>query len=118
MSADDCICILKTTDNFKHVFLDKEFNGESIPVLENTFGKGIIAYRVAHIQASDNFEWLIKNELHNLGDWMRSLFGNSPIFYDESDATKYALKIENGLAYPPEYDITILDGLKYNFPGC
>lgn len=107
MSADNCIVILKTTDKFKK---------ENKYTSTNTFGKGIIAYRVAHIQAMDNFDWYAENEIHNLGYWMQCEFGDSAPLYDPDEAYKIAHKLLNSIPYV-EYGIVELDASKYNFPG-
>lgn len=108
MSADNCIAILKTTDNF---IKENEYT------LVNTFGKGIIAYRVAHIQAVDNFQYYLENEIHNLGAYLQSEFGNSEVFYSKEKAYHKAGEILDSIYYV-EYGIIDLDASKYNFPGC
>lgn len=108
MSADNCIAILKTTDNFIQ---------ENENTFTNTFGKGIIAYRVAHIQAADNFNYYVENEIHNLGYWMQSEFKNIAPLYDYDEAFKIANKLLDGISYV-EYGIVEIDASKYNFPGC
>lgn len=107
MSADNCIAILKTTDKFK-------VQGN---VYHNTFGEGIAAYRVAHIQAADSFNWLEENELHNLGAWMQEVFKFSFLVYNYEDALDFAHKLLDNIEYV-EYGIVEIDASKYNFPGC
>ena len=108
MSADNCICILKTTDNFKK---------ENAYTLSNTFGKGITAYRVVECQAVDNFQYYVENEPHNIGHWMYSTFGKVTPSYDYNTAMEIAntLLSQN---YYVEYGIVEIDASKYNFPGC
>ena len=108
MSADNCIAILKTTDKF---IKENEYT------LVNTFGKGVTAYRVAHIQAVDNFDWYIENEIHNLGTWMLCGFGNVQPVYHQDEAFEIAHKLLDSIHYV-EYGIVELDASKYNFPGC
>ena len=108
MSADNCIYILKTTDKFKQ---------ENAYTQSNTFGKGITAYRVAHIQAVGNFYYYVENKIHNLGCWMQSSFNNSEIFYTKEAAYKKAGELYDSIPYV-EYGIVGLDASKYNFPGC
>lgn len=108
MSADNCIAILKTTDNFK---VENEY------ALTNTFGKGIIAYRVAHIQAVDDFEYCVENELHNLGYWMYANFHWKEVVYSYEEAVSLADKYYKIVGYT-EYGIVNIDASKYNFPGC
>lgn len=107
MSADNCVAILKTTDKFK-----VEGN-----IHYNTFGEGITAYRVAHIQAMDNFDWYVANEIHNLGAWMQSEFGKSEIFYTKQEAYKKAGNMLDSIDYV-EYGIVDINASEYNFPGC
>jgi|GEM_PF-5369941 len=107
MSADNGVYILKTTDKFKRI------NENS---LENLFGKDITAYRVAHAQAVDNFDWYKENEIHNLGKWMYDVFGKSPVFYDEKEAREYAFKKHDEYDYT-EYGVCDIDAGEYNFPG-
>lgn len=108
MSSDNCIAILKTTDKFK---VENEYT------LTNTFGKGITAYRVAHICAMDNFEYYIENELHNLGYWMYANFPWKEVVYSYEDAISLADKYCKIVGYT-EYGIVNIDASKYNFPGC
>jgi hypothetical protein len=108
MSADNCIAILKTTDKFKIVGPGH---------LKNLFGEGIIAYRVAHIQAHDNYEWYKDNEIHNLGCWFADLFKKSEVFYSKDEAAKRVVELLRKVDYV-EYGIIDLDASEYNFPGC
>lgn len=108
MSADNAIAILKTTDKFKV---------ENPYTLVNTFGEGITAYRVAEIQAIDNFEYFKENELHNLGAWILTCFSRENVVYSHLEARKKAEKLCNAVGYV-EYGIVELDASEYNFPGC
>ena len=81
MSADNCIAILKTTDKFEVIDVNYK---------KNMFGKGITAYRVAHIQGHRTYEWYKENEIHNLGCWFNDLFKNSKVFYSEEKAYEMA----------------------------
>jgi hypothetical protein len=105
MSADNWIYILHTKDNRKDVKFWKE-KFQEWPV---------DAYRVAHCQAIDNFEWLIENEIHNLWLWMESEFWESKIFYSHEEAYKHAEKVEKDYWWT-EYWIQTVDATKYNFP--
>lgn len=107
MSADNGIYILKTSDKFKKV---------SKGLLENLFYDRIIAYRVAHIQAADNFDWFVLNELHNLGAWMKDVFGDSTVIYDNKEAFQHAQSLLGTIDYT-EYGICTIDATSYNFPG-
>ena len=108
MSADNCICILKTTDKFKV---------ENKYTLCSTFGKGITAYRVVECQAVDNFQYFVENEPHNIGYWMYSTFGSITPSYDYNTAREIANILLNQCNYV-EYGIVEIDATEYNFPGC
>ena len=108
MSSDNGVYILKTLDGFK---CENEFTQI------NCLPEGIVAYRVAHVQAADNFYYLEEGELHNLGHWMDTSFKNSPIFYDEQEAMNYAVALHKKIGWT-EYGISGIDASKYNFPGC
>ena len=107
MSSDNCIAILVTTDKFKKV---------SEHCIENTFGKGITAYRVAHAQAIDSFDYLKYNELHNLGAWLQSTFPDNVVVYSKEEAHNLAVKYLDIVGYT-EYGILEIDASEYNFPG-
>lgn len=108
MSADNCICILKTTDKFKV---------ENKYTLCSTFGEGIAAYRVVECQAVDNFQYFVENEPHNIGYWMYYTFGDISPSYDYNTAREIA-KILLDRCHYVEYGIVEIDASKYNFPGC
>lgn len=108
MSADNCIAILETTDKFKVV---------NKSMKKNMFKKGIRAWRVAHIQAVDNYDWYVKNEIHNLGCWLNDLFGGSEVFYDRDKAVTTAYQLDADTIYT-EYGVVNIDASDYNFPGC
>lgn len=105
MSADNCVAILKTTDKFK----------QSKPGHLENVGY-ITAYRIAHLQAIDNFDYYKHNQIHNLGWWMDECFGKSEVIYDEDKAILTAHKMAKNIDYL-EYGIVTLDASKYNFPG-
>lgn len=107
MSADNGVYILKTLDWFKE---------ESANTQVNCLPDGIIAYRVAHVQAADHFYYIEETELHNLGVWMKSGFKMSPVFYDEQEAMDYAINLHKNIGWT-EYGINGIDASKYNFPG-
>ena len=109
MSADNGIYILHTKDKFKKT-------GDCY--YENMWDKRIDAYRVAHTQAVDSFEWYIEHEIHNLGEWMSGVFGGSPIFYDLNEARDYAYRLAEKYEFL-EYGVGgVVDASDYNFPGC
>lgn len=108
MSADNCIAILATTDKFQKI---KEGH------FQNTFGKGVPAFRVAHVLAHDSFEYYKDRELHNLGYWLYEAFGKSEVFYKEEDALIAARRLQKEVGYT-EYGIISIDANEFNFPGC
>ncbi len=108
MSADNGIYILVTYDKFKRI------TKHSLRTLGGD--KRILAYRVAHTQAVDNFDWYIENELHNLGEWMQNVFGKAPLFYSYSEAFKAAELLHKKVGYT-EYGICTIAASEYNFPG-
>ena len=107
MSADNGIYILKTTDGYRkenHTWV-------------NTFGDGITAYRVAHAQAIENFDYYRDHETHNLGWWMDIVWGKSEVYYDESEAFKAGAALLNEYSFV-EYGMVLIDASDFNFPGC
>jgi hypothetical protein len=82
MSADNGIYILKTIRTSK-----QDGNGwvktEPYPV-----------YRVAHACAIDNFDWYKMNQPHNLGAYMKDIWGSSPVYGDKQEALTYASQME------------------------
>jgi len=107
MSADNGVYILKTKDKFKHV-------GGG---LTNSVANPITAYRVAYAQAIDNFEWYKKHEPHNLGFYLKEIWGNSKVHYDYEKALRAAEGMAQSYDYL-EYGISDIDAEEYNFPGC
>lgn len=111
MSADDAIVILKTKDKFQKI----GFNH-----YKKMFDKGIIAYRVAHIQAMDNFEFYKEKESHNLGYWMHNRFSVCEVFYNEEDAYLKAQSLYDkaikDFGYSA-YGIQTINATDFNFPG-
>lgn len=109
MSSDNTIAILMTTDKHKQC---KTFH----EVIYN-IPSGVIAFRVAHIQACDNYDWYKENEVHNLGLWFSQNFGTSKVHYTKEDALKESIELHNQIGYV-EYGIRILDASGFNFPVC
>jgi len=107
MSADNGIYILITSDKIKQ---------ESIHHYRNLKGEVVTAYRVAHGQAIDSFEWYEIEEPYNLGWWMSLIWNNSKVFYSEKEAMLEALRLQEETIYT-EYGIQFVDARKYNFPG-
>lgn len=107
MSADNGIFILVTKDNRKRVA-----NGAT----ENTFGEGVIAYRVAHAQAIDNLDWYEKKQPYNVGYFLDQIWGHCTPYYDAKEA-QAAADFESDLYYILEYGICKIERLQYSFPG-
>ena len=110
MSADNGVYVLHTTDKTKLQEDDLELK----PI-----DGGIEAFRIAHTQAIDNFEWYQQFEPHNLGWYMEDVWGQSTTYYNKGEALDAAHGfaasiIEDGIL---EYGVQILDATQYNFPG-
>lgn len=54
-------------------------------------------YRVSHAGAIDNFDWYKKNQLYNLGSYMKDVWGSSPVFDDKVKALEYASQMEKDI---------------------
>lgn len=108
MSSDNCIGILITADHFIE---------QSPGLFKNLFDEPVRAFRVAHVQAPDNFDYLKENRLHELGCWMRDHFEDSPVFFDSAGAGQYAFDLMK--EHPVlEYGIVHFVATEFNFPGC
>lgn len=107
MSSDNAIVILKTKDSLKK-FVNIWCSAHSTG--------GIVAYRVGHVMAADDYDYLEKNELHNLGVWMNSCFKRGVVFYDEQLAMEEAIRLKKEIGYV-EHGIFTIDATKYNFPN-
>src|SRR5574343_550196 len=105
MSADNGIYILITRDNHKRI---NQFT------TQNTFGQGIIAYRVAYAISINDLEWYVGNEPHNIGYIMHQIFGSSEVYYEYSEAMLKAIALSHDVGYT-EYGISTLDYQVYNF---
>lgn len=106
MSADNGIYILVTKDSHKKT---------SKHYWKNTFGKGVVAYRVAEAGAVDNLEWYEKNQPYNIGYWLHATFGASEPVYTLEEAREQAMMLEKHVGYT-EYGINTIERLQYNFP--
>lgn len=104
MSADNGIYILKTTRNRRQ-------EGAAWVQSEPHF-----VYRVAHVQAIDNFEWYKNHQTYNLGAYMKESWGHSIPHIDEnaafSEAHAEAKTIEN-----LEYGVSVIDASDMVFYG-
>lgn len=106
MSADNGIYILVTKDSHKK-------QGTS---WINTFGKGIIAYRVAHAQAIDNLTWYEKNQPYNVGYYLDQIWGKSNIYYD-LEAAKNEAHWQADTHVILEYGVSVIERFQYSFPN-
>jgi len=117
MSADNGIYILKTKDNYKVEWYYNAFNDEYGEI--HSVKDGIIAYRVAHTQAIDNFRWCEENQLYMLGKYMYDVWGKSKVYYSQKEAFEEAQKRFNEIInsdFPIcEYGIQMIDARKYSF---
>ena len=65
-------------------------------------------WRVTHAQAIDNFEWYMRNDPHNLGAYMKDVWGKSPVFMNEQEALVYAHNLAKDIE-PLEYGVSNID---------
>ena len=103
MSADNTIVIIETKrtalENPKGVWTNR---------VPNT------VFRVAHVQAFDNFDYYKKEQPYNLGAYLYVTFCKSPVFTKVSDALEYAQQLEKEIGYV-EYGIQNFDLTEYVF---
>ena len=114
MSADNGVYVLHTTDKMKL----RDENPVNINDESKFIPDGIAAFRIAHVQAIENFEWYQQFEPHNLGWYMEEVWGQSTVYYNKGEALDAAHGfaasiIEDGFL---EYGVQILDAIQYNFP--
>jgi len=107
MSADNGIYILHTKDRYM-----KTGRG-----MWKTIEGGVNAWRIAHVQAIDNFDWYRTQEPHNLGHYMAEVWKNSPVFYKKEQAIRAAHKLAGEYNHL-EYGVQFVEAAKFNFPGC
>ena len=105
MSADNGIYILKT-----------------LRTRRNDDGRGWVksdpypVYRVAVVQAIDNFDWYEKNQFYNLGAYMKDTWGNSHPFESYDEAFAFAKRMAEGGSRYLEYGVSTID-TDYTFFG-
>lgn len=110
MSADNTVIILHT----KEQFVAEGINADGTPYCwKNLFEKRIDAYRVAHVQGFDNFDWYKENQLYMVGHYLIEIFGHSKIFYDYEEARTEAEKIYDSKEYV-EYGISFVDATEFD----
>lgn len=97
MSADNTIVVLGT----KRTFI-QEGN------VYYNHGPEHMVYRVAHVQAWDNFDYYQREQHYNLGAYLIDTFGESKVFLDKQEALTYAYELESSIGYV-EYGIQVED---------
>lgn len=70
--------------------------------------KPYTVYRVAHVQAIDNFEWYKENDPHNLGAYIVDTWGTSKVYTDKELAFECATKIAE-IVPSLEYGIVFIE---------
>jgi hypothetical protein len=96
MSADNGIYILKTIRTHR-----KEKTGWVI-------SEPYAVYRVAHTNAIDNFDWYEQNQPHNIGAYMKDIWGGSLVYENKQEALAYAAYMEKEISIL-EYGISSID---------
>lgn len=104
MSADNGVYILKTIRTRKQTP-----NGWG----EKTEPYSV--YRVTIACAIENFDYYEKKQPYNIGAYMMSIWGDSPLFEDKDEALKYAHQLEKSVPYC-EYGVSFID-TEYVFYG-
>lgn len=96
MSADNGIYVLATIKNTK--------------IVDNGVTKcsNYKVYRIAYAQAIDNFDWYKENESHNLGNYIKEIWGDSEVFEDKGKALLAAHELAEKSDYL-EYGVSVID---------
>lgn len=97
MSADNGIYILSTMRSRR----------ETRPGVSETCAPHKV-YRVAHAQAIDNFSWFEKYQPHNMGAYMRDVWGDSAVYEKKAQALSHASELAK-LFIVLEYGIVSID---------
>ena len=103
MSADNTIVVLGTVSEYKQ-------EGPwrlRVPKYK--------VYRVAHVQAWDNFDWYKENQPYNLGHYLWSEFKGSKVYRSRDRALDAAGRLLECFGYV-EYGIQAVE-TEYVFPG-
>ena len=69
-------------------------------------------WRVAHVQAVDNLDFYKEEQLYNLGAYMNTVWGTSPVFLSQEEALVDAKQLADDMhkaGVPLEYGITSID---------
>lgn len=113
MSADNGVYVLITRDSYK-ITRETDAEGYAFEYHENTFGEGIIAYRVAHAQAIDNLYYLKENQPYMVGKFLYDVWEKSPVFYDMEEAYDYAQILHRDIGWT-EYGICTINEPELSF---
>lgn len=65
-------------------------------------------WRVAHVQAIDNFYFYEEEELYNLGAYMKEIWGHSPVFTEKKEALSFAHKVKEAVGHV-EYGVSFIE---------
>ena len=98
MSADNGIYILKTLRTRRYDDGRGWVKSDPYPV-----------YRVAEVQAIDNFDWYEKNQFYNLGAYMKDTWGNSPPFESYDVAFAFAKRMAEEKGRYLEYGVSTIE---------
>lgn len=112
MSADNCIAILHTVDTDKQsVYTD--MYGYDLVSWSRAEGP-LDAWRVAHVQGLDGFDWYKDNQLYMLGKYMYDMWGKSEVFYTREEAKAAAEKEFQRVRWT-EYGTVEVDATEFSF---
>lgn len=105
MSADNGVYILSTISDWKK---EREggYSKREMPIR---------VYRVAYASAIDNFDWYKANQIYNLGWYMESVWGKSPVYEKQEEAVLAAHLLASKIDLL-EYGVSSID-TEYRFPG-
>jgi len=113
MSADNGIYILETRDSHRVEIYTNMF-GDDVHCEVNTFGEGVVAWRVAHAQAIDNLDWYENNQAYMVGKYLHDVWGKSKVFYDYDEAHAEAVRKEAEDVAWTEYGICLIRRPEYS----
>lgn len=94
MSADNTVVVLRTKRKFLqqgHVFVN---------------GNPHYVWRVAHVQAFDNYDWFEENQSYNLGAYLKDVFGSCVVFESEEKALMSAHALVEAIGFV-EYGVQL-----------
>lgn len=104
-----------SADNGIYVLVTKRTRTQENGVIIND-GKEHLVYRVAHVQAIDNFGWYEENQIYNLGTYMKETWGASEVYKTPEAAMAKAFEMSK--LYPIlEYGIQVIEAKDMIFYG-